>query len=78
MTRQEVMGRTITELVRDGDGMYVVKVEVELIYEEGGLSPSYSLEDARKLEAAKEALRAGDLAAASKYGQVFELRPVAP
>lgn len=36
-----------------------------------------SLDDARKLDAVRIALRAGDLAAASKLGRVFELTPVA-
>jgi hypothetical protein len=35
-----------------------------------------SLDDARKLEAARLALRAGNIGEASKYGRVFELTPV--
>jgi hypothetical protein len=37
-----------------------------LIQEEGGWSPYFSLDDARKLEAARLALRAGDIAEAAK------------
>ena len=36
-----------------------------------------SFDDARKLEAARLALRRGDLVEAAKYGSVFELTPVA-
>jgi hypothetical protein len=72
--QEEVMKRIITELVHEG--RYAAKVEVELIEDESGWSPSYSLEDALKLQAAKKALRAGDLAMAAKYGHVFELTPV--
>jgi hypothetical protein len=36
-----------------------------------------SLDDAEKPEAARLALRRGDIAEASKYGRVFELTPVA-
>ena len=69
------MKRTITKLVHEG--RYVAEVEVELIEDETGWSPYYSLQDALKLDAAKKALRAGDLTTAAKYGRVFELTPVA-
>ena len=59
-----------------GEGKYVAEIPVELIEEEGGWSPYLSLHDARKLEAVRLALRAGDVAAAAKYGRVFELHPV--
>jgi hypothetical protein len=36
-----------------------------------------SLDDARKLETVRLALRRGDVAEAAKYGRVFELKPVA-
>jgi hypothetical protein len=51
-------------------------VSVELIEEEGGWSPYLSLDDARKLDSVKLALRRGDIAEASKYGPVFELMPI--
>jgi hypothetical protein len=73
--QEDVMKRTITELVHEG--RYLAKVEVELIEDDTGWSPYYSLEDALKLQAAKKALRAGDLATAAKYGHVFELTPIA-
>lgn len=68
-------GKT-TELIREGD--YLAEVEVELKYDAGEWSPTYSLEDALKLETVQKALRKGDLSRAAKLGRLFELRPVAP
>jgi hypothetical protein len=67
--------RKAVELVREGK--YAAEVTIELIDDEGSWSPTMSLDDARKLDAVRTALRAGDLAAASRYGRVFELTPVA-
>jgi hypothetical protein len=71
---QDAMRRTRVELVREGK--YAAEVSVELIEEEGGWSPYLSLDDARKLDSVKLALRRGDIAEASKYGRLFELMPV--
>lgn len=68
------MKRKTVELVREGQ--YAVEVPVELIVEEGGWSPYFSLDDAKKLEAARLALRRGDLAEGARYGRLFELLPV--
>jgi hypothetical protein len=68
------MKRSTVEFVREGK--YAAEVPIELIEEEGGWSPYLSLEDARKLEAVRVALRRGDVAAAAKYSNVFELLPV--
>jgi hypothetical protein len=70
----ETMRRKTTELIRVGD--YAAEVSVELIVDEDDWSPSFSLEDARKLDAVRQALQAGDIAEASKFGRVFELTPV--
>ena len=66
--------RKSIELVREGS--YAVEVSVELVYSDESWSPTMSLDDAKKLEAARLALRRGDIAEASKYGRVFELTPV--
>ena len=71
---QDAMTRARVELVREGK--YAAEVSVELIEEEGGWSPYLSLDDARKLDSVKLALRRGDIAEASKYGRVFELMPI--
>jgi hypothetical protein len=66
--------RRQTKLVREGE--YVAEVEIELIDTGEGWSPYISLEDAQKLDDVREALRRGDLRAASKLSHVFHLIPV--
>jgi hypothetical protein len=68
------MKRNTVEFVREGK--FAAEVPIDLIEEEGGWSPYLSLDDARKLEAVRLALRQGDVATAAKYGRVFELLPV--
>ena len=58
------------------EGQFAAEVPVELIEEEGGWSPYLSLEDAKKLDAVRKALREGDVATAAKYGRIFELHPL--
>jgi hypothetical protein len=58
------------------EGKYAAEIPVELIEEEDGWSPYLSLEDARKIEKVRLALRHGDVAGAAKLGRVFELLPV--
>jgi hypothetical protein len=67
--------RKTTKLIRDGK--YAAEVPIELLYGEELWSPTMSADDARKLENARLALQRGDIAEASKYGQVFELRQIA-
>ena len=67
--------REHTKLVHEGD--YVAKVNVELIDAEEGWSPYLSLDDAKKLDDVREALRRGDLKAASRLARVYTLTPVA-
>jgi hypothetical protein len=66
--------RRHTKLVREGQ--YAAEVDVELIETEDGWSPHLSLDDARKLDAVREALRRGDIPAASRHGRVYSLTPV--
>jgi hypothetical protein len=68
------MRRTKTELVREGK--YAAEVSVEVMEDENGWSPYLSLADAKRLEAIRLALRAGEIAEASKYGRVYELMPL--
>jgi hypothetical protein len=68
------MKRKSVEFVHEGK--YAAEVPVELIEEEGGWSPYLTMEDARKLEAVRLALRRGDVSTAAKHGRVFELLPV--
>ncbi|MFO7900780.1 MAG: hypothetical protein R6V58_17185 [Planctomycetota bacterium] len=62
------------KLIHEGD--YVAEVEVELVDSDTGWSPYLSLDDARKLDEVREALRRRDLAAASRHARVYALTPV--
>ena len=68
--------RRRTKLVREGP--YAAEVNVELIEADEGWSPCLSLDDARKLDEVREALRRGDIQAASRLARVFSLTPVSP
>ncbi len=59
------------------EGKYVAEVEVVLIDDETQWSPYLSIDDAYKLDDVRDALRQGDLDAASRYGRIYEMRPVA-
>jgi hypothetical protein len=67
--------RQITKLVHEGE--YAAEVSVELIITDEGWSPYLSLEDAYKLDDVRQALRRGDIEAASKLGRVYRLLPIA-
>ncbi len=62
------------KLVREGE--YAAEVEVELIDTDDDWSPHLSLDDARRLDDVREALRSGDLSRAGKLARVFSLIPV--
>ncbi|MEQ1697098.1 MAG: hypothetical protein ABL901_14780 [Hyphomicrobiaceae bacterium] len=69
------MNCTVKRLVRAG--RYVAEVEVEDIPDDEAWGPYLSLDDAMKLQRVEMALTAGDLKAAGKEAQVYELKPVA-
>jgi len=67
--------RSTKRLVREGE--FVAEVDVELLEAEGAWTPYLSLEDAYKLDDVRDALRAGDIAHASKLAnRVYRLTPV--
>lgn len=68
--------RTRKQLKLINVGDHVAAVEVELIDDEVGWGPYLSLADARKLDAARQALREGNLSEAGKHGRVFKMTPV--
>ena len=70
----EKLRRKLTQLIHDG--AYAAEVEVEIMYDENW-ARTMSADDARKLDAVRLALRAGNIIEAAKYGRVFELTPVA-
>ena len=59
------------------EGQYVAEVEVTLLTDDTGWSPYLSVADAYRLDDLRDALRRGDLETASRYGRIYELRPVA-
>jgi len=63
--------RRHTKLIREGQ--YAAEVEVELTETADGWSPSLSLDDAYKLDEVRQALRRGDIQAASRLARVFSL-----
>jgi hypothetical protein len=66
--------RTSKEIIHEGH--FAAEVDIELHYSDESWSPTLSLDDARKLEAVRLALKRGDVAAAAKHGRVYELTPV--
>jgi hypothetical protein len=71
---EDKMIRKTVKLIHEG--RYAAEVPVELIEDDSGWSPYLSLEDAKKLDAVRLALRKGEIAEAAKYGRVFELMPI--
>jgi hypothetical protein len=58
------------------EGKYAAEVPVELIEDDTAWSPYLSPAEVKKLDTVRLALRAGDIAEATKHGRVFELTPV--
>ena len=59
------------------EGKYVAEVDVELLEDEMEWSPYLSVEDAYKLDDVRDALKRGDIEAATKLARVFSLQSVA-
>jgi len=66
--------RKRTKIVHEGK--YIAEVDVEILEDETGWSPYLSLDDVYKLDDVREALRRGDIAAASRSSRVYSLTPV--
>jgi hypothetical protein len=71
---EDAMTQKTVELIHEG--RYATQVPVELIEGETGWSPYLSVEDTKKLDAVRLALRSGEIAEAAKHGRVFELKPI--
>ncbi|MFM9941215.1 MAG: hypothetical protein ACKVP7_17165 [Hyphomicrobiaceae bacterium] len=69
------MNDSTVKLIREG--RFIAEVSVTLIDDEHEWSPRLSVADVRKLDAVRQALRKGDLKAASALARVYELTPVA-
>ena len=59
------------------EGRYVAEVDVELLADDTAWSPYLTVEDACRLDEVREALRRGDMSAASSLARVYRLEPVA-
>jgi hypothetical protein len=59
------------------EGKYAAYVQITLHYDGSGWDPTIDREDVEKLERVRVALRRGDIAAAARHGEVFELTKVA-
>ena len=67
--------RSTARLVRGGE--FAAEVDVELVEADGGWAPYLRLEDACKLDDVRDALRAGDIARASRIAdRVYRLTPL--
>lgn len=66
--------RRQVKLIHEGE--FIAQVDVEFIYTDEGWSPYLSLDDARKLDDVREALRRGDLKTASQAARIYKLTPV--
>ena len=64
-----------TKLIREG--RYIAEVDIEMIETDDDWSPYLSLEDSYKLDDVRNALKQGDLRAASRLARVYSLTPVA-
>jgi hypothetical protein len=67
--------RKRTKFVHEGG--YVAEVDVDLLEDDTGWAPYLTVEDACRLDNVREALRRGDIAAASNLARVFRLEPIA-
>ena len=56
---------------------YAAEVAIDLIEDDHPWAPYLSLQDVRKLERVREALKTGDLKAASALARIFQMVPVA-
>lgn len=55
---------------------YAAEVEVELVPDDNAWGPYLTMDDALKLDRVKDALKRGDVAAASREARVFRLMPL--
>jgi hypothetical protein len=66
--------RRQTKLIHEGK--YAAEVDVELVDNDNGWSPYLSVEDARKLDDVRKALRSNNVKRASQLARIYQLTPV--
>lgn len=69
------MPRQSTQFIHEGK--YAAQVPIEVVDDETPWSPTISVEEMRKLDRVRLALRRGDIADAAKEARIFELLPLA-
>lgn len=69
------MPRQTTQIIHEGK--YAAQVPIEVVDDDTPWSPTMSIEEMRKLDRVRLALRRGDIAEAAKECRVFELLPLA-
>jgi hypothetical protein len=77
-SRSDGRSEQVTRLIEENG--YIAKVPVTLIYESDdptNWGPYLSAGDALKLDEVRSALRRGDIQAAARHGEIFELTKVA-
>ncbi len=74
-SEEKMTARKHTKYVHESG--FAAEVDVVLIDADDGWSPHLSLQDAYKLDDVREALRRGDVLAATRLARVFALTPVA-
>lgn len=67
------MGRRASQFIHEGN--YAAEVTVDLSEDGGEWSPTIGVEDIRRLDRVRRALREGDLGEAGKDARVFTLVP---
>ena len=67
-------GRRGTKYIHEGQD--AAAVEVEWLESETGWSPYLALQDARKLDEVREALRRGDFQRAGQLARIYQLTPL--
>ena len=70
------MGRRASQFIHEGN--YAAEVTVDLSEDGGEWSPTIGVDDIRKLDRVRRALRDGDLDEAGKDARVFTLIPYSP
>jgi hypothetical protein len=69
------MSTSVTKRIREGN--LLAEVQVSLIPDDKAWGPYVDLEDVRKLERVKSALKRGDVTAAVKDARVFQVTAIA-
>ena len=59
------------------EGKYVAEVDIDVLEDDTAWFPYLTVEDACRLDDVRDALRRGDISAASALARVFRLEPVA-